>query len=70
MSPRLRRFWLAYADWYVTVGRVEITLPRWPWRLYCAARGHQVVNDQCRRPEHRFCGVCSAATLRAALHRV
>lgn len=29
-------------------------------RLDCAVWGHATVNDQCRKPEHRYCAVCGA----------
>jgi hypothetical protein len=28
--------------------------------LICHYEGHVVVNDQCNKPEHRYCAVCNA----------
>lgn len=62
LGGRIHRFWLAWHDWYVTIAGHEIALPSWPWRLYCRIVGHRVSDDQCGRPEHRYCWVCSAST--------
>jgi hypothetical protein len=31
----------------------------WPHVLACAFLGHYIIDDQCGRPEHRFCVWCS-----------
>lgn len=31
-------------------------------RLICQAQGHVIVDDQCDRPEHRYCVTCGLQT--------
>lgn len=46
------------------------TCPEWmanlfghlPHRLACWVVGHLVIDDQCNKPEHRYCVWCNKAT--------
>lgn len=56
------RLWLWWTDRYWTLAGREFALPMWPWRIFCAVRGHSATDDQCRKPEHRYCWVCNVST--------
>jgi hypothetical protein len=57
--------------WLIVVDRMYEHVPEgpeWDWfeehvelpvrALICELKGHQVIDDQCGKPEHRFCTVC------------
>lgn len=52
LNSTMHKIWMVWND-----GQ-EIILPKWPWRLYCVARGHSITDDSCGIPEHRLCWVC------------
>ncbi len=55
--PEERKWWVPgwLNDW---MGEHELH-PLWLWRPYCWLTGHAPERDQCNRPEHDFCIVCS-----------
>lgn len=63
LGGRVHKLWLWSMDlerpaWFVDQDGVELC-----WRYtYCAINGHDVTDDQCMRPEHRFCSVCTKRT--------
>jgi hypothetical protein len=60
---RLHRLWFWWGEAYVTIAGREFGPPLSAWRAYCwARRRHDVINDHCGKPEHRYCWICRTTT--------
>lgn len=58
-SPEEKPWWYPTRlnEWFGE--QVDLPPMRW-WALYCWLKGgHAVIDDQCNRPEHRYCLYCS-----------